>query len=64
LYDYGLATYDTGDAFDQRLSKGFVPLWGLHSQIAAKRAARSRAEDGPGMMPESGPWRRKRENSV
>ncbi|MGH3276482.1 MAG: argininosuccinate synthase, partial [Streptosporangiaceae bacterium] len=37
LYDYGLATYDTGDAFDQRLSKGFVELWGLPSKIAAER---------------------------
>src|SRR5580698_174599 len=26
LYDFGLATYDTGDAFDQRLAKGFIEL--------------------------------------
>ena len=37
LYDYGLATYDTGDMFDQKLSKGFVELWGLPSKIAAER---------------------------
>jgi argininosuccinate synthase len=37
LYDYGLATYDTGDQFDQSLSRGFVQLWGLPSQIAARR---------------------------
>ncbi|HEY0539690.1 MAG TPA: argininosuccinate synthase [Actinoallomurus sp.] len=37
LYDYDLATYDTGDAFDQSLAKGFVELWGLPSKIAAKR---------------------------
>ena len=37
LYDYSLATYDTGDAFDQSLSKGFVELWSLPSKIAAKR---------------------------
>jgi argininosuccinate synthase len=37
LYDYGLATYDTGDKFDQRLAKGFVELWGLPSKIAADR---------------------------
>jgi argininosuccinate synthase len=37
LYDYGLATYDTGDLFDQQLSKGFVELWGLPSKIAAER---------------------------
>ena len=37
LYDYGLATYDTGDVFDQTLAKGFVELWGLPSKIAAER---------------------------
>jgi argininosuccinate synthase len=37
LYDHGLATYDTGDTFDQRLAKGFVELWGLPSKIAAMR---------------------------
>ena len=37
LYDYGLATYDTGDEFDQNLAKGFVELWGLPSKIAAGR---------------------------
>ncbi len=37
LYDYSLATYDTGDAFDQSLSKGFVELWSLPSKIAAQR---------------------------
>jgi argininosuccinate synthase len=37
LYDYGLATYDTGDVFDQELAKGFIELWGLPSKIAAKR---------------------------
>jgi argininosuccinate synthase len=37
LYDYDLATYDTGDVFDQSLAKGFVELWGLPSKIAAKR---------------------------
>ncbi|QKW35896.1 argininosuccinate synthase [Actinomadura sp. NAK00032] len=37
LYSYDLATYDTGDAFDQSLAKGFVELWSLPSKIAAKR---------------------------
>jgi argininosuccinate synthase len=37
LYDFGLATYDTGDTFDQTLAKGFVQLWGLPSRIAATR---------------------------
>jgi argininosuccinate synthase len=37
LYDYGLATYDTGDVFDQSLAKGFVELWGLPTKVAAER---------------------------
>jgi argininosuccinate synthase len=37
LYDFKLATYDTGDTFDQALAKGFVELWGLPSKIAAMR---------------------------
>jgi len=41
LYDYHLATYDTGDTFDQTLAKGFVQLWGMPSRIAAKRDQRS-----------------------
>jgi len=41
LYDYSLATYDSGDTFDQTLSKGFVQLWGLPSRIAATRDQRS-----------------------
>ncbi|MET8366100.1 argininosuccinate synthase [Micromonospora sp. NPDC005194] len=40
LYDFGLATYDTGDTFDQSLAKGFVQLWGLPSRMAAARDAR------------------------
>jgi argininosuccinate synthase len=37
LYDFNLATYDTGDTFDQTLAKGFVQLWGLPSRMAARR---------------------------
>ncbi|RLP84868.1 argininosuccinate synthase [Micromonospora sp. BL4] len=40
LYDFGMATYDTGDTFDQSLAKGFVQLWGLPSRMAAARNAR------------------------
>ncbi len=40
LYDYNLATYDTGDEFDQGLAKGFVELFGLPSKIAADRDRR------------------------
>jgi argininosuccinate synthase len=41
LYNYDLATYDTGDTFDQGLAKGFVELWGLPSKIAALRDERA-----------------------
>jgi argininosuccinate synthase len=37
LYDFNLATYDTGDTFDQSMSKGFIELFGMSSKIAAKR---------------------------
>jgi argininosuccinate synthase len=37
LYDYSLATYDTGDMFDQQLAKGFIELFGLPAKIAADR---------------------------
>ena len=40
LYDFGMATYDTGDTFDQSLAKGFVQLWGLPSRMASARNAR------------------------
>ena len=43
LYDHGLATYDTGDTFDQRLAKGFVELWGLPSKVAAMRDRKAAA---------------------
>jgi len=37
LYDFDLATYDTGDQFDQSHAKGFIELWALPGKIAAKR---------------------------
>ncbi|MBF9127977.1 argininosuccinate synthase [Plantactinospora sp. S1510] len=45
LYDFGLATYDTGDTFDQSLAKGFVQLWGLPSKLASARDARLGGSD-------------------
>jgi argininosuccinate synthase len=39
LYDFNLATYDTGDTFDQSLSKGFIEIWSLPSKISARREA-------------------------
>ncbi|PEN96236.1 hypothetical protein CN561_29160 [Bacillus toyonensis] len=37
LYDFELATYDTGDAFDQSQSRGFIDIWSMPSKIAARR---------------------------
>jgi len=39
LYDFNLATYDTGDSFDQSMAKGFIELWSLPSKVAARRDA-------------------------
>ncbi len=36
LYDHGLATYDTGDAFDHSDAAGFVRLWGLPAKQWAR----------------------------
>ncbi len=38
LYNFDLATYDTGDQFDQSLAEGFVKLWGLPLKTWAARA--------------------------
>ena len=38
LYSFDLATYDTGDTFDQTAAKGFVQLHGLSTQIANQRS--------------------------
>ncbi len=36
LYDYGLATYDKGDEFDQSASAGFIHIWGLPVRTQAR----------------------------
>ena len=36
LYDFSLATYDKGDAFDQSASPGFIHIWGLPARTQAK----------------------------
>ncbi len=36
LYDYSLATYDKGDAFDQSASLGFIHIWGLPTRTQAR----------------------------
>ena len=54
LYDYGLATYDTGDSFDQALAKGFIELWGLPSKIAASRDRRVAGRNSTHLAPVPG----------
>jgi argininosuccinate synthase len=48
LYDFGLATYDAGDTFDQSQARGFIELWGLPSRLASARDARLAAQQTPG----------------
>ncbi|MDH4067582.1 MAG: argininosuccinate synthase [Dehalococcoidia bacterium] len=36
LYDYSLATYDKGDAFDHSASPGFIHIWGLPSRTQTR----------------------------
>ena len=36
LYDFGLATYDKGDTFQQSDSPGFIRLWGLPARLQAR----------------------------
>ncbi|WP_024288665.1 argininosuccinate synthase [Cellulomonas sp. KRMCY2] len=37
LYDFNLATYDTGDTFDQSHAKGFIEIYGLTAKLSAAR---------------------------
>ena len=39
LYDRDLATYDTGDVFDHGAAEGFIKIWGLPVETAARKAA-------------------------
>ena len=41
LYDYGLATYDEQDTFDQSMARGFIELWALPAKMAAARDQRA-----------------------
>jgi len=40
LYDHNLATYDEGDSFDHSAAEGFIKIWGLPVETAAKHARR------------------------
>ena len=37
MYDTDLATYDTGDSFDHSAAEGFIKIWGLPVETAARR---------------------------
>src|SRR5690606_16029819 len=37
LYDFNLATYDAGDAYDQSQAKGFIEIYGMTTKLAAAR---------------------------
>lgn len=41
LYDFKLATYDSGDSFNQDAARGFIELYGMQSKLAAARDVRS-----------------------
>jgi argininosuccinate synthase len=43
LYDHALATYDAGDVFDQTAAVGFIKIWGLPVETAARKAPRAPA---------------------
>jgi argininosuccinate synthase len=43
LYDFSLATYDEGDAFDQSAARGFIEIYGLAAKQAAARDASDEA---------------------
>ncbi len=42
LYEQQLATYDEGDLFDHTAAEGFIKIWGLPLETAARKAARAR----------------------
>jgi len=41
LYEHALATYDAGDQFDHTAAEGFIKIWGLPVEIAARRSPRA-----------------------
>ena len=48
LYETGLATYDAGDEFDHAAAEGFIRIWGLPVETAARRTPRPAAPAGAG----------------
>ena len=45
LYNQQLATYDEGDLFDHSAAEGFIKIWGLPLETAARLAMRTKTED-------------------
>jgi len=45
LYNYGLATYDKGDEFDQSAAPGFIRIWGLPVRSQAQVQGGSSLEE-------------------
>jgi len=54
LYDYSLATYDTGDTFDQAAAQGFIQLYGLPYRLVAQRDRRLMAQRDQGLADSAG----------
>ena len=48
LYETGLATYDAGDEFDHAAAEGFIRIWGLPVETAARRTPRPAAPAAAG----------------
>ncbi len=40
LYDHALSTYDAGDKFDHAAAEGFIKIWGLPIETAARQRQR------------------------
>ena len=45
LYDQSLATYDEGDKFDHTAAEGFIKIWGLPVETAARRQSMTPSAD-------------------
>jgi argininosuccinate synthase len=44
LYDFGLATYDKGDVFDQSASIGFIQIFGLPTRVQSRVQGKAAAK--------------------
>ncbi len=51
LYNYGLATYDKGDEFDQSAAPGFIHIWGLPVRTQAQVQSLGETEGPLSILP-------------